>query len=271
MISPLVRYLKTVDNTKTAFDCLYIIFQLTMISGTSYLIDLLLTHDIMNVLFGYIHGSNIKLKKFCVKILGNMLSGNDVITQRIINKGALDLFKHLLETDDEDLLYEVVWGASNIAAGTCSQIEKIHQNGIVYKVIDILQNYIELMPDAHRDIKYRIAKECYYFLANIITGCLEIVLSDLLCSPRFDVINLLFEGLNKFPRESDLLAQILKAIRRYLSSEEDMSDFTLNIKSRLINMGLEDVLSYLCTHENNYVKEMAHFILKNFIYDQDIN
>jgi importin subunit alpha-6/7 len=93
---------------------------------------------------------------YCIKIVANLLSGNDVQTQTLINEGVIDLYKGLIEETDTGIIKEILWGISNICGGTVSQIEKVYDSGVFNRVLE-LANY--LLPRADEDqIYYQVKK-----------------------------------------------------------------------------------------------------------------
>jgi importin subunit alpha-1 len=97
---------------------------------------------------------------YCIKIVANLLSGNDVQTQTFIQEGVIDLYKGLIEDTDIGIIKEVLWGISNICGGTVSQIEKVYESGVFNRVME-LGNY--LLPRADEDqIYYQVIKTSIY-------------------------------------------------------------------------------------------------------------
>jgi hypothetical protein len=59
----------------------------------------------------------------------------------MIKEGAIDILRNLIESKDHSMLKEVLWGCSNIAAGSYSQIEKLYYSGIPFRVMEIITIY----------------------------------------------------------------------------------------------------------------------------------
>lgn len=58
--------------------------------------------------------------------LGNIVSGNDQITQKVLDAGLIPMLEKLTSHSKETILKEVYWITSNIAAGTTSQTQASH-------------------------------------------------------------------------------------------------------------------------------------------------
>jgi hypothetical protein len=59
-----------------------------------------------------------------IRALGNGLTGNDTNTEAIMNAGYLEMASYMLTSEERKLdsvIKDVIWGLSNIAAGTTSQ------------------------------------------------------------------------------------------------------------------------------------------------------
>lgn len=59
----------------------------------------------------------------CLRIIGNIVSGDDLQTQAILDCGLLPVLSTLLSSSKDTIRKEVCWAISNITAGTKSQIQ----------------------------------------------------------------------------------------------------------------------------------------------------
>ena len=59
----------------------------------------------------------------CLRIVGNIVSGDDVQTQAILDCGLLSILFDLIKSPKDTIRKEVCWSISNITAGTKSQIQ----------------------------------------------------------------------------------------------------------------------------------------------------
>jgi importin subunit alpha-1 len=137
-IDSITLIIKFLDHTfcpKEIKHCLYSIYKLT--STTTNIIEIILSENIYRRLADLMFKYDDIIRFYVIKIIANLLSGSDVQTQRLINEGVINLYRQLLEEDDMKITKEVLWGLSNISAGTCSQIDSLHEAGILIKVLGI--------------------------------------------------------------------------------------------------------------------------------------
>ena len=62
----------------------------------------------------------------CLRIVGNIVSGDDSQTQSILDCGLLPILTDLLQSPKNTIRKEVCWIISNITAGTKTQIQVNH-------------------------------------------------------------------------------------------------------------------------------------------------
>ena len=60
-----------------------------------------------------------------LRAIGNIVTGNDVQTQQVIDNGALPYLKKLFDHTKSQIVKEAAWAVSNIAAGNANQIQVI--------------------------------------------------------------------------------------------------------------------------------------------------
>lgn len=70
--------------------------------------------------------------------MGNVVTGDDDITQVVVDMGLLVPLKRLLSSPKNNLKKEACWCISNITAGTLSQIRAVYEQGIFPVLIQIL-------------------------------------------------------------------------------------------------------------------------------------
>lgn len=64
----------------------------------------------------------------CLRIIGNIVSGDDSQTQKILDCDLLTTLFDLLKSNRDTIRKEVCWSISNITAGTKSQIQVNNSN-----------------------------------------------------------------------------------------------------------------------------------------------
>lgn len=132
-----------------------------------------------------------------LRTVGNIVTGDDMQTQIIINCGALPCLLNLLQTTHKkSIKKEACWTLSNITAGTKDQIQAVLDAGIIPPLVTLLAT-------AEFDIK----KESAWAISNatsggtreqikylVQTGCIR-PLCDLLTCTDTRIVSIALEGL----------------------------------------------------------------------------
>lgn len=187
-----------------------------------------------------------------MRTVGNIVTGDDVQTQVIINCGALSHLLMLLTTSHKkSIKKEACWTISNITAGTIEQIQAVINANIVPPLVHLLQT-------AEFDIK----KEAAWAISNatsggthdqirylVSCGCIK-PLCDLLVTPDARIIIVALEGLEN----------ILK-----VGEEDKMENNGTNPFIALIESaeGL-DKIEHLQEHQNQDIYDKAVNILETY-------
>lgn len=81
-------------------------------------------------LFFFRHEQNNVISA-ALRAVGNIVTGDDVQTQVVLNCSALPCLLHLLSSPRESVRKEACWTVSNITAGNPEQIQVCHISGII--------------------------------------------------------------------------------------------------------------------------------------------
>ena len=103
--------------------------------------------------------SNVNVQVPAVRIIGTVVSGDDLQTQLVIDSGALSYLLTMLSSDDKIVHKEACWTISNITAGTKEQIGAVIDATIVPPLIDLLANGL-----------FDIKREAAWANTNIVIG-----------------------------------------------------------------------------------------------------
>jgi importin subunit alpha-6/7 len=107
------------------------------------------------------HGST-SVQTPALRSVGNIVTGDDVQTQVVINSGALPALLHLLSSPKDGIRKEACWTISNITAGNSQQIQAVIDANIISPLIHLLSN---------GDFKTR--KEACWAISNATSGGLQ--------------------------------------------------------------------------------------------------
>ena len=97
-----------------------------------------------------------------LRSVGNIVTGDDVQTQIIINAGALPALSYLLGSSKDGIRKEACWTISNITAGNSTQIQAVIDASLIPPLINLLSN---------GDFKTR--KEACWAISNATSGGLQ--------------------------------------------------------------------------------------------------
>ena len=87
------------------------------------------------------------MKLTILRILGNIVSGNALQTQKVLDCGALPYLQKTITHEMRSIRRETCWIISNIAAGTQQQLEAL-----------ILSNFTALICDICKNDEYNVNK-----------------------------------------------------------------------------------------------------------------
>jgi hypothetical protein len=186
-----------------------------------------------------------------LRTVGNIVTGDDLQTQIIINVAALPCLLALLGSPKKGIRKEACWTISNITAGNRAQIQSVIDANIIPPLIQLLAN-------AEFDIK----KEAAWAISNatsggtpeqirflVSQGCIK-PLCDLLACSDARIITVALEGLENILRVGEKDAKATNGINQYSEVIEEAD-------------GLEKIES-LQTHQNNDIYEKSVKILESY-------
>jgi len=99
------------------------------------------------------------VKTPALRTIGNIVTGDDLQTQVIINCGGLPALASLLQADKKGIRKEACWTISNITAGNKDQIEQV-----------IAANIFPLLIDLLRTGDFDVQKEAAWAVSNATSG-----------------------------------------------------------------------------------------------------
>jgi importin subunit alpha-6/7 len=102
---------------------------------------------------------NESLRTASLRVIGNILSGDEIQTQAVLDHNILSIFTDLLSNSSlrSNFKKEVCWSLSNITAGTQSQLQHVLDSNILSIVTSMGRN-----PKSSPDLK----KECLFCVTN---------------------------------------------------------------------------------------------------------
>uniref|UniRef100_A0A3B3QSV4 Importin subunit alpha n=1 Tax=Paramormyrops kingsleyae TaxID=1676925 RepID=A0A3B3QSV4_9TELE len=184
--------------------------------------------------------------------VGNIVTGDDIQTQVVLNCSALPCLLHLLSSAKESIRKEACWTISNITAGNRAQIQTVIDANIFPVLIDILQK-----------AEFRTRKEAAWAITNATSGgtpeqirylvnlgCIK-PLCDLLTVMDSKIVQVALNGLENILRLGEQEAkQSGSGINPYCSLIEEA-------------YGL-DKIEFLQSHENQEIYQKAFDLIEHY-------
>ncbi|KAK1316862.1 Importin subunit alpha-1 [Acorus calamus] len=194
-----------------------------------------------------------------LRTVGNIVTGDDVQTQFMIDNGVLPrLYELLTKNYKKSIKKEACWTVSNITAGNRDQIQAVMDANIIHPLVGLLQ-YAEF------DVK----KEAAWAISNatsggssgqiqflVIEGCIKPLCDLLTCSdPR--IVTVCLEGLENILKAGEPL------------EKESGDNGEVNLYAHLVDEceGL-DKIEGLQSHNSSEIYEKAVRILERY-WDED--
>nr|CAB3260065.1 importin subunit alpha-1-like [Phallusia mammillata] len=189
-----------------------------------------------------------------LRVIGNIVTGTDQQTQRVIDLGALSAFQKLLTHPKPTIQKEAAWTLSNITAGTQTQIQSVIDAQLIPILIDLLKK-----------ADFKTQKEACWAVTNYTSGA---SIEQLVYLANNDAINGLCGMLEV--KEAKILQVCLDGISNMLVTAEKVGQLEPMCNAIEACEGL-DHIENLQTHENETVYRMALHIIDHFFGVEEDN
>ncbi|CAA3004037.1 importin subunit alpha-like [Olea europaea var. sylvestris] len=194
-----------------------------------------------------------------LRTVGNIVTGDDIQTQVVIENRALSCLLNLLTQNyKKSIKKEACWTISNITAGNKDQIQAVIEAGIISPLVQLLQN-----------AEFEIKKEAAWAISNATSGgtheqikflvhegCIK-PLCDLLVCPDPRIVTVCLEGLENILKVGEA--------EKNQGNTEDVNVFAQMIDDA---EGLEKIEN-LQSHDNNEIYEKAVKILETYWLEEE--
>jgi importin subunit alpha-1 len=193
-----------------------------------------------------------------LRTVGNIVTGDDMQTQIVLNSGVLNALLSLLSSPKEGIRKEACWTISNITAGNVEQIQHVIQANLIEPLIHILQNG-----------EFRTKKEACWALSNATSGGLsrpEIIRYLVAKGCIKPLCDLLICGDNKIIQVAlDGIENILKVGESDKTATGGSNQYALQIE---VAEGMEKIHN-LQMHENEEIYKKAYFLIDKYFNDEE--
>ncbi|KAM7277413.1 hypothetical protein ACFE04_019279 [Oxalis oulophora] len=194
-----------------------------------------------------------------LRTVGNIVTGDDMQTQCIINYQALPCLLNLLASNcKKSIKKEACWTISNITAGNVGQIQAIIEAGIMTPLIQLLQSgEFEIKKEAAWGISNATSGGTHDQIKFMVSqGCIK-PLCDLLICPDPRIVTVCLEGLENILKVGEA--------QKSLGNSGDV-----NLYAQMIDdaEGLEKIET-LQSHDNNEIYEKSVKLLETYWMEED--
>ncbi|GMR54988.1 hypothetical protein PMAYCL1PPCAC_25183, partial [Pristionchus mayeri] len=190
-----------------------------------------------------------------LRVLGNMATGNDDLTQTVIDLGTLRVLPAVArKAKSSSIVKECCWLISNVIAGTQKQIQAVIDNGLLSMIITVMQTG-----------DYRCQFECSWALSNLASGGTTSQLLELVGEKPMAALAGVLSHTN-----ADFLSNVLEAIYALLTAVATSRPDSLDaVKEEVEESGVLDHLEKLQENMNEKVYNLTYKILSEYFADDD--
>jgi len=231
-----------------------------MSDGSAFAIEAILKANIVPRCVALLSSRSSLIQASCVRVIGNILTGDDLQTQMVIDCGALPALGRLLSSTSRSILREACWAISNVTAGNSEQIAAVIEANLIPPVIRLLSSdYFSIkreacwvvsnatsVVDTHPEvIKYLVSQGCIKPMCEILK------VKDL------KIVQVALDGLDNILQAGEVLA---------MDSPEHLNPYALHVEEA---QGL-DTIKQLQHHVNMQVFLKAKALIdKYFAVNED--
>jgi len=242
-IPTLARLIHSTDDEVLADAC----WALSYLSdGPNERIQALLEHNIARRMVELLLHPSVTVQTPALRMVGNVVTGDDTQTQSIINSSVLPSLLTLLSSVRKTIKKEACWTLSNITAGNRNQVQAVIDNNIIPRLIYLLKNS-----------EFEIKKEAAWALSNATSsGTPEHIRYLVECNVIDPMCDLLIS------QDPKIVLVGLEALDNILKSgeKEMINDYSTKIEEC---RGL-DKLENLQHHPNTEIYEKCIHILETY-------
>jgi len=207
---------------------------------------------------------NPSLSPICLKVIGNLLTGDNSDIDEMINYGVIELLDNFIDSSVLIQQKESIWALSNIAAGSKKNVDNLISTKTFKKIIEKIKNLSKQ--------SLEILLECVWTVSNAISGCdieLSIKLIDL------EILQVLIHIFDKIDNEVILIVALngLSSLFRLGEPMKQLNFGEGNVKNPIVEkfcyFGGHFQLEKLQNHKNSEVYNKTEEIVRQFFNFED--
>lgn len=247
-ILPVIKdVLKSCDDVETISNITWIICYISTHLDNNKQINLLFVMDIITP--RYLQFIRVpKYRSQVMRTCGNIISGEDEVTKKLLNIGFLDYLPELLQCNSRHVQKEAMWILSNIGAGTFEQIDLLFRKGFIDYAVNVIDSSTS-----------NIRREIAYLLCNVIIGGNDYLI-DYMVS-RLDVIDRIGQLIN-INQDLYLTIQCLHSLKKIMNT--DCKSISSLQKLQVFG-NMSYVLNKLCMSVDDTISVLAGELLDLYI------
>lgn len=182
-----------------------------------------------------------------LRTMGNMVSGDDFQTQRVLDHGALPILRSLLNCKTKSIRKESCWALSNIAAGRRDHVEALIAANTIPRLLRIL-----------KEDEFDVRKEALWTITNAFSGLQDVGIVDMIeagCLPA------VVSALPTF-KDDPIADEIMTALDKMLKPVK------MHQSSQYVNKSsLNEILKELQREESN-ISILASTLLSKYFNEE---
>ena len=249
---PSLAHLINFDDDDVVTDVCWALSYLS--DGQNIRIQTVVESGVVKRLVQLLVSESYKVQTPSLRAIGNIVTGNDNLTQYVINCSALPCLRNLLKHTRKSIRKEACWTISNITAGNKDQIQSVIDAGIIPVLTDILANE-----------KFEVRKEACWAVSNATAAGQPEQIKYLIANGVIEpLVNMLTS------QDTRIITVCLEGIRNILKCGERMRASTngeYNEYARAIeSVGGLDKIEALQQHTNQSVYERSVSILEKYFH-----
>jgi hypothetical protein len=203
--------------------------------------------DVVKKIIKCLDIDNQRIQLSCLRVVGNIASGNANQTQSLVDMNILNYLKKAITSKAKFIRKEGTWIVSNIAAGTQRQIESL-----------ISENYLPTLIDIIKQDEDDIKKECIWAVCNLTSVENPIYIKKIL---EQNILGIICDCLKM--TDAKYLAVCLEALNNLLLFGKKNSNNGINpLVVEIEKMGMCDTLEQLQYHPVDFVYEKTLKLLE---------